>query len=463
MLGLSAWRLVAVGAAAVILLFTLLTVHGLPGFCIGLLLATPVAVSAFVQVAGRPAVEWTPTIAHWEARKRGRQDKYRANVSKPRPAGTLALPGDAASLRFLVDGKTGVCMIHDPYRQTLAAILHVTHPAYVLLGPDAQQTRVGSWGRVLASLAQSGTCSCLQVLEATVPDSGQAIADWYKQYGAHRGGWAEHQYQELLTTTAAAASTHRTSITLSLDLKAAGGAVRASGGGMAGAAKVLREDMVALEFGLRSAELHFGAWMDEASLAHIARSAYDPAVSGEFLPGSPGTNLSHAGPLAVNEQWGHLRHDSGYSTVLWISEWPRIDVEAHFLHHLIFTSGVRKTFSLIARPKGTSEALRQIRKEKTGMLADRTQKAKIGQLQDLSDAQEYADVEARERALISGHADVDFMGLLVVTASSTDELAGAVKQVERAATQAGCETRVLYGRQAQGFVAGALPLGRSAL
>ena len=72
-------------------------------------------------------------------------------------------------------------------------------------------------------------------------------------------------------------------------------------------------------------------------------------------------------------------------------------------------------------------------------------------------------VEARERALISGHADVDFTGLLVVTASSQDELAAAVKQVERAATQAGCETRVLYGHQSQGFAAGAIPIGRSTL
>ena len=69
---------------------------------------------------------------------------------------------------------------------------------------------------------------------------------------------------------------------------------------------------------------------------------------------------------------------------------------------------------------------------------------------------------ARERALISGHADVDFTGLLVVTAETEDELEAAARQVERAASQAGCETRVLWGRQSQGFNA-ALPLGRSTL
>ena len=183
-------------------------------------------------------------------------------------------------------------MIHDPHRQTLTAVLHVTHPAYVLLGPGAQQARVNAWGRVLAGLAQSGTCSSIQVLEATIPDSGRGIGEWYEAHGAHRGGWAEEQYAELLSANSTGASTHRTTISYSLDMRAAGGAIKASGGGLVGAAKVLRADLVALEFGLRSAELHFGNWMGEAEIAHAVRSAYDPALGGDFQPSSGGANLS---------------------------------------------------------------------------------------------------------------------------------------------------------------------------
>ena len=50
----------------------------------------------------------------------------------------------------------------------------------------------------------------------------------------------------------------------------------------------------------------------------------------------------------------------------------------------------------MARPKSTADALRQIRREKTEMIADAHQKAKVGQIADLSDAQEYDDVVARE-------------------------------------------------------------------
>jgi hypothetical protein len=147
--------------------------------------------------------------------------------------------------------------------------------------------------------------------------------------------------------------------------------------------------------------------------------------------------------------------------VLWISEWPRIEVAAHFLHALVFAPDIRKSLSLVARPIGTAEALRALRKEKTEAITDAGHKAKVGQIQDLSDVQEYQDLLQREQALIAGHADVEFSGFVTVTSSSEEGLTQAVALIERAAGQSGCETRVLYGRQSQSFVVAALPLGRS--
>jgi hypothetical protein len=463
LLGLSAWRLAAVGTAVAIILLGLLSGAGGVGLLVGLLFATPLLVVAFVRVGGQPVVEWAPTVSMYVARRLGGQTEYRAKINQPRPAGTLFLPGDSASLRFHCDRLSGACMIHDPHRQTLAAVLQVTHPAYVLLGADTQRVRVTGWGRTLASLASSGICSCIQLTEATIPDAGRGILDWYDRHAITRGGWAGREYETLLASNSTGATTHRSTITFTLDLKAAARQIKASGGGLAGAAHVLRGEMAALEFGLRSAELTFGSWMNETELAQIVRAAFDPALGGDFAPRSLGANLAHAGPLAVSETWTKMRHDSGWSTVLWISEWPRIEVPAHFLHAIVFTPGVRKTLALVARPKGTAEALRHIRRQKTAMIADAGQKAKVGQVQDLSDIQEFEDVLVRERALISGHVDVDFTGLIAITATSEEELDGAARQVERAASQAGCETRILYGRQSQAFTVAALPIGRHTL
>ena len=120
--------------------------------------------------------------------------------------------------------------------------------------------------------------------------------------------------------------------------------------------------------------------------------------------------------------------------MLWISEWPRIDVAPHFLHALIFAPDIRKSLSLLARPLGTVEALRALRKEKTEAITDAGHKAKVGQVQDLSDVQEYNDLLKREQALIGGHADVEFSGFITVTASQrrrTDTGGGADRALRR--------------------------------
>jgi len=129
----------------------------------------------------------------------------------------------------------------------------------------------------------------------------------------------------------------------------------------------------------------------------------------------------------------------------------------------VFAPGIRKTLCLSLRPKDTVTALREIQRQKSNAVSDADQKRKIGQIERLSDRQEYEDIEQREQALVSGHADLDFTGWIVITAPDETELDAATKRVERAAGQAGCEVRALFGRQAQAFVAAALPIGRYTL
>jgi hypothetical protein len=456
-LGFSLSRALSVAAGIVVMILGLVSGGGI-GFLVSGVLWAPLLAAAFVTVHGRPAIEWAPVAVQFAARSATGQREFRAKPSKPRPAGTLALPGDAASLRFYDDPVTGACMIHDPYRQTISAVLGVEHPAYVLLAPEEQAQRVSAWGRTLASLAQSGTCAAVQVLEATVPDPGTGVAGFYEAHGTHDGSWVDGEYRALLAQTTTASSTHRTTITIALDMKRAAKAISHAGRGMKGAAAVLSTDMVGLEHGLRSSGLRIGHWLSATELAAIVRSAYDPAST--VLPGQPGAKMKSAGPVAISEHWDRFRSDSSWSAVLWVSDWPRIDVPPHFLHPLVFSPGVRKTISFVARPLGTTEALKAIRREKTEAISDSVQKAKIGQIEDLSDAQEYEDLLERERALISGHADVAFSGFIALSAPSEDLLCAAISQIERAASQAACETRILYGAQTQGFVVAALPFAR---
>jgi len=460
LLGFSAARVACIAAAAAVFIPSLL-VAGIVGTAVTATLWVALLAAAFVPWAGRPIIETAPTAAHFLARRALGQTRYAVRPGKPRPVGTLALPGDAAALRWLSDSASGTVMVHDPHEQTLTAVAHVSHPAYVLLSPGEQSRRVQGWGRALAGLAAAGTCARVQILESAQPDSGRGMSDWWREHQSPDAGqWAVQQYDQLMETKAPAASTHRTLIALSLDLKRASRAIRDAGRGMTGSAVVLAQDMAAFESGLRAAELKLVSWLGPADLAGVVRGAYDPHGWAQLDGTGVGQDLATAGPVAVEEHWDHLRHDSGFSAVLWISEWPRIDVPPHFLHALEFAPGVRKTISITATPLSTAAAMRDIRKAKVEYVTDAAQKSRLGVITDLADAQELSDVMTREQALISGHADLRFTGLIAVTAPTKDGLDAAVSQLQRAATQSGCETRLLLGQQARSFTAAALPLAR---
>ena len=233
-LGFSGIRVICIAGSALVFVPSLL----IGGF-LGVLSTATVWVTllgaAFVPWAGRPAAETAPTAAHYLARRVERQTTYAARPGAPRPAGTLALPGDAAALRWWEDPGSGAAMVHDPHERTLTAVAQVTHPAYVLLSPDDQAHRVHGWGRALGGLASSGSCARIQILETTRPDSGKGLCDWWESHRSDgRSSWAVAQYDELMATKAPAASTHRTLVAVSLDMKRAGRAVRDAGRGVRG-------------------------------------------------------------------------------------------------------------------------------------------------------------------------------------------------------------------------------------
>lgn len=419
------------------------------------------AALAGIPVVGRPAVEWLPVAFWWVWRSTGGQLLYRRRVVKPRPVGTLALPGDMARLREYTDPDTNAGMIHDPHAGTLTVVCEVAHPAFVLLDPGEQERRVTTWGRVLATVCRSGRIATLQVLERTLPDSGTGLAEWWATHGTHDDSWAASTYAELIERAGPAGERHATTMSLSLDMKAAARQIRTAGGGVRGAAAVLRQEMSTLVAALRSADLSPAGWLAPGEIAVILRSAYDPAIAATLeRHGELGQNLATAGPVAVNESWTRLRTDSAHHAVLWISEWPRSMVYPGFLSPVLLSTGIQRSFSLLCTPMRSDQAARDIRKKKVEHISDAAQRAKIGQIEDAAQTAEYHDVLQQEADLTAGHGVLRYTGLISVSAPSVDELEAAVAAIEQAAIQASCETRLLVGQQAAAFTAAALPLCR---
>lgn len=459
LLGLSPGQLTALGISAITVVVALYA-GGTPAMAIAVPVIGGCTTIAFLKVGGRPVVTWLPIGAVWLQRSATGQLDYRRNLSRPRPAGTLALPGDAARLQQWEDAETRAVMVHDPHAATLTAIVSITHPAFVLLDPSEQQRRVTGWGRVLATACRSGRIATVQVAERTLPDSGKGLTEWWEAHGTHDDSWAARTYAELIGRAGPASERHATTVSISLDMQAASRAIRAAGGGRKGAAAILRQEMSAVTAALRSADLIPNGWLTPADLAVVLRSAYDPDTA-PVLERHPalGRDLADAGPLAVAETWGSLRSDSAHHAVLWISEWPRSQVYPGFLGPLLLSSGVRRTLTLLFQPLRIDVAARDIRRKKTEYVSDAAQRAKIGQIEDAQQSAEYRDVLQQEAELTAGHGLLRATGLITISAPNAHELEKAIATIEQAAIQASCETRRLWGQQAQSFAA-ALPIGR---
>ena len=460
LLGLSLPQLIVLGIAILTVVASLYTAGGM-----GLAWTSPAwagaALLAVIPAGGRKLIEWVPILARWVARTYLGQLIHRRRVIAPRPAGTLALPGDAAALREWEDPETGAGMIHDPHAQTLTVILGVSHPAFVLLDPGEQQRRVAGWGRVLAAACRSGRIARIQVSERTLPDSGTGLAEWWRTHGTDDGSWAANTYAELIDRAGPAGERHATTISLALDMKAAARQIRTAGGGIRGAAAVLRQEMTTLTTALRAAELSSTGWLTPGEVAVILRSAYDPAAAPALeRHGTLGRDLATAGPVAVTETWERLRSDSAHHAVLWITEWPRSQVYPGFLAPLVLTGGILRTLALHYTPVRADQAARDLRKKKTELISDAAQRRKIGQIEDAGASAELDDVLQQEADLTAGHGVLRVTGLISISAPTVDELDAAVAAVEQSAIQASCETRRLVGQQAQAFTATALPLCR---
>lgn len=459
LLGLTLPQLIAIGIA-------------IASFVIGLYLSgpwtlytaslwLPALLVAVIPIGGRSIVEWLPVALAWVWRSATGQTRYRRRITRPRPVGTLALPGDTAALRQYVDPETGAVMVHDPHAQTLTVLREITHPSFILLDPGEQERRVQAWGRVLATGCRSGRIARLQVLERTIPDSGTGLAHWWATQGVNDGSWVATTYQELIQRAGPAGERHVSTLSLSLDMKAAARQIRAAGRGLRGAAAVLRQEMATISAALRAADLDASDWYRPGQLAIMLRTAYDPQVASALdRAGNLGEDLAAAGPVAVEETWDRLRSDSAWHAVLWVSEWPRSLVFPGFLSPLILASGIRRAFTLLYDPIRSDQAARDVRKRKTEHISDAAQRRRIGQIEDASQSAELDDVLQQEADLVSGHGILRFTGLIAVSAPSGDELDAAVAAIEQAAVQASCETRRLVGQQASAFAAAALPLCR---
>ncbi|MFI1953173.1 SCO6880 family protein [Streptomyces xinghaiensis] len=464
LLGLTAAQLVVVAATGLLLLAVLLTA-GVGGALKLVPVWVVIAVAVFARHHGRSLADWSPIVLRYALRRARGQLLWLARPStRPRREGLLHLPGTAASLRVVASPDRRFGAVHDPYQQTLTAVVKISSRAFALLDPATQDANVAGWGRALAALARTGHIARIQVLERTVPDSGDALNRYWEDQGRPDTHLAGPVYADLLAAAGPAAAPHEAYVALALDLKAARRLINQAGGGLTGAFAVLSQLTATFDQAARNAGLTPAGRLVGNEIAAVVRTAYDPEASAALdrwsATGRPQADPAAAGPVVLVEKADRIQTDTAHHAVFWIENWPRIETSPGFLHQLLFASGVRRALSLTYAPKGLDAALKDVQRKKATVIADAAERQRKGQVDSEEDSVEYADIKARERQLIAGHADVALTGLLTVSAESDEQLNAACAAVETTAVAALVDLRRLTWQQAEAFTNAALPLAR---
>lgn len=426
LLGLSVPQLAVAGLTGFLLLAVILA-RGVVGALQLIPLWAVIALLVFVRHRGRALADWAPIVVRYALRRMRGQLVWLTRPSRrPTREGLLHLPGTAASLRVTTapDGKYGA--VHNPHTGTLTAVVKVSSRAYALLDPGTQQANVGGWGRALAALARTGQIARIQVIERTIPDSGDALRRYWEEHGRPDTPMAGAIYNELIQSAGPAAAPHEAYVAVSLDTKAARRLINQAGGGITGAFSVLAQLTSTFDQAARTAGLTPTGWLTAREIAAVVRTSYDPKALATLdrwsTGGRPEAEPAAAGPVVVVEKADHIATDSAVHATYWVENWPRTETSAGFLHQLLFTGGVRRTLSLSYEPKNLDAALRDVQRKKSSVIADAAERARRGQVDSEADSIEYQDIKSRERQLIAGHADVALTGLLTVSADTEDEL-----------------------------------------
>ncbi|MGP3948469.1 SCO6880 family protein [Streptomyces sp. 7N604] len=464
LVGLSAPQLILVTVTGLLLLAVLLT-SGVAGALKLLPLWAVILAAVFIRHRGRSLADWAPIALRYALRRfRGQLIWLARPSTRTRREGLLHLPGTAASLRVVTspDGRFGA--VHDPHNGTLTSVVKVSSRAFALLDQDTQNSNVAGWGRVLAALSRTGHIARIQVLERTVPDSGDALNRYWHEHGDPGTHLAGPIYSDLLAAAGPAAAPHEAYVALALDLKAARRLINQAGGGLTGGFAVLAQLTSTFDQSARNSGLTPSAWLTATEIAAVIRTAYDPKASAALdqwsSSGRPQADTAAASPIVLVEKPDRIQTDSAHHATFWIENWPRIETNPGFLHQLLFTSGVRRTLSLTYAPKGLDAALKDVQRRKATVIADATERQRKGQVDSEEDSVEYADIKQRERQLIAGHADVALTGLLTVSADTDEHLNAACAAIEAAAVAALVDLRLLTWQQAEAFTNAALPLAR---
>ncbi|GAB3249188.1 SCO6880 family protein [Arthrobacter pigmenti] len=393
------------------------------------------------------------------------------------------LPGELNEL-LCYEMLSGEAFVYDPVNgYGIIAAQVESDSAFALDSDDEQVNRTESFSDVLTALSSQAGIEFVQLTDQTSVISGKRILDFYRDKGAKApvadvdgtgpvpmsgnniNPFASKGYENLVSGAKGIVQ-HEGWVVVVLNRKKLAATIKSQGGGVAGFMGVAAGTISDITDLLAPTGTVVKHWMSGRQMASCIRRSTDPAAAVEVSERSgsfAGVAPSSAGPMVMVPEWNRLITDTGHHRSWWVSEWPRKRAKLGFLSKLIFAGDFRHTVTLIARPYPAKAAMREVTasmsdydsgikiQEKTGRPVSRAQKL------------EGTDLTLREVQLNDGFGAMKLGGYVSVSAFTEDEMERQSTKLSNAAAAAQLELRCLYGQQAEGFVASAMPLGRGLL
>jgi hypothetical protein len=459
---------------------------------IGALMVVLLAFGWMPVYLGLPPIHWTRLFVSSRLQRWSGQLTYRGGLFRMRDdeweVSAARLPGLLGATRWL-ELATGpnsppIGLWHDHREHTYTAVLILEGSSFHLLETEEQERRETAYGRMLAALCEpSRHIKRLQILERTLPDTGDTLHRDYTSRAAHlaRPGQpappqaAIDSYEAVIAAAGPVGQRHETYVAVCVDAKPAARDIARAGGGDRGAAAVVDREIRRLAGDLMSAGVKVLGYAPPRQLAYILRTAFDPAVTpivdqrggaeSDVPGGSPGlasgVDPRQAGPAHAKSLWSAYRTDSGWHRGFWVAEWPRKAAPSAFLTPLLLFCRYRRAISLTFEPRPVRSSARRLDKKADKHEGEEGLRVWLRLRRKKRTAVTRTHLDRREDALLNGEGMLSVRAFVVVSATDQDELDSAEHDVMSLAQQSQLELQPMYNAHDQAFAVAAVPMARS--
>lgn len=388
-----------------------------------------------------------------------------------------------------------MAVVEDSTRRTYAVTVRATAVGgepFSLTEPAQQDVLLARWGDALAGFCQERSpVAWVRWTELACPDDADAEHDYLSAHG-HDDPFdpAVVSYRSVLDTAGPLAMRHEVLVTVAVAAQRAHAARRSGSQGASLSASEAREaacvDVVLAETRLLTERLEAGGLLvsdplspDEVEAALEARMV--PAGGGKDGPPDHGQDRNLAAlvggarwsaatelaperprwrPKAARATWLGWQVDGVHHRAFWVTEWPRMEVRGAWMAPLLVWGGGSRSVAVVFEPVPLRASQRAIERQATKLESDRAHREAKGFRVPAGHRRAARAVAEREEELVAGYTELEYAGLVTISAASQADLDR--RSAELVQLAAGCAVALepLNGRHDLA-VAACLPLARA--